>query len=434
MSQGRIITVEEEENNCFGQYSMNGNVYDFEYNLNSSEYRVHSDVWVPIVGDDGSGRYECFDLISNYDFVDDCILDAKSHRESTTMGSYVVPNTIVEPIFIEPFFTMSQPSKCYSVIGPWKQDKIKGRFARFYVPYITHWIDRIDEDSGYTSVVDVSDFIGEVKENFFSVFDCEDCPYGRRVYRHILDYEERCISEQECHARIEFEKKKQRCKRSHLVNDISFEYNRNYYYRRNKKKKKHRFFLDVSSEYYGDPGKVMKFIKFEGKVLSYPTNGVTSIIYEQNCMTLLAAFGLSKTDSFVHDFLPVSVKKHGGCPGHVENRIFEKEIYECNLLAEQAMRLMGSVTMSYDGPIRDVKLINSLCKDICGYLHLRGVSGYDYNEYINVATVKQTEFLTGHLVLQGDKKVVDSIYDKLNLVPEVALSPIDYSPFHVMSM
>jgi len=165
----------------FGKYNMEGRLYDFRFDLDEDLYRIHSEVWIPVIGSDTSGRYECFDLVSNYDFLIDVGISILDQPERVRLASFDVPISIKEPVFVEPFSTSRKPDYPYSCIGPWHGDIILGQSIEFFVPYITQSVTVDPGEIMYDFCwVDMSEWLCAESERHYMIRDvCDVCLIGR---------------------------------------------------------------------------------------------------------------------------------------------------------------------------------------------------------------------------------------------------------------
>jgi len=117
--------VKESPTLVTGTYKFKDREYEFSYDLESQNYRVHSDNWVRAFNfnNDTVRYYEMFDLIGNYPFLEDFRIYAT--------------NTIVNALIVEPYSSTRNPTTGYSHIGPWKGELKIGGVERVFSPYFT---------------------------------------------------------------------------------------------------------------------------------------------------------------------------------------------------------------------------------------------------------------------------------------------------------
>jgi len=235
--------VRESEHVFFGEYEMFGRVKSFRYDFLDTRYRLHSDIWIPMLALSDPGFYECFDIVGSYDFLDDIRYRLSDTCEFIHIDEFCVPKTIVEPLFVEPFSTQRVSRRCYSVIGPWEGSIDFGYSRDFYVPYVTQRIR--NNGKLQSSFVDISSRVShQVKDGFFVRRICEKCQDDFDLCSHSVSF-------------YRFDDS---------IVDI--------YYKYRDKDKKLVVFQDIEGCSDG-----FSFIKFPGRVRSYPSNGTFSLTY-----------------------------------------------------------------------------------------------------------------------------------------------------------
>jgi len=131
MSKEKIDTIEwYDENKCRGRYKYRGTTVLFDFDLDSTRYRMHSDQWIPNMCLP-SGYYEVYDLVSCSDFA--------------TILDFTLVRNDIEPFVVEPIVRKGDGLFCspcirnpiYSIIGPWQGEVHRGMGSFFYSPGLT---------------------------------------------------------------------------------------------------------------------------------------------------------------------------------------------------------------------------------------------------------------------------------------------------------
>jgi len=130
-SASKILEIRVEGDVYFGKYKLNNKEYPFEYDMQDTRYRVHSDQWIPAIGAP-SYVNEMFDLVGNFEFFSSFYMydvTAKAAFDPATWSFKEVEvkkkvevegrRSILSPVFVEPYISNRMPDKGYSVLGPW---------------------------------------------------------------------------------------------------------------------------------------------------------------------------------------------------------------------------------------------------------------------------------------------------------------------------
>jgi len=288
MSVHRLQSYTKSEFVTQGYYKFGVKVLPFKYDLRDRRYRLHSDVWISILGL-SPGLGECYDLVGNFDFVADLGLQGDIYKDNLeSMKNHQAEKSmpaIVEPLFISPYITRRKPLGLYSCIGPWEYDIHCGSGSKFFVPYITRELEYSPEALvyPYLEVTGITRFENKAntKKSKFAVLrvcdicaldvalgraQCHRCQVVGYDYRHIGDGSEYFVKTS---------KSRLRENRSYRV------------FKRNK----HGTYL---------------FILYPAHVFSYPSNGPESIVYPFRFLTLEQAKDLSMKN-VLHDYLPLGI-------------------------------------------------------------------------------------------------------------------------------
>jgi len=147
MSCSKVVTgTWTSETEYSGTYEYRNRVYKFNYDLNSTYYRMHSDRWMNMLGIDNQLQYhyQMYDLISLKPFfkkfTDFC-------GDSLSYNYFGGRNRLYGPNVIEPIMSTKIPEFHYSVIGPWKGTVNRGMGDEFWCPSLTDKF-KLDEYSG----------------------------------------------------------------------------------------------------------------------------------------------------------------------------------------------------------------------------------------------------------------------------------------------
>jgi hypothetical protein len=136
----------DSEFSASGEWEYRNKFHLFSINLLDKRYRLHSDQWLRAVSRitaDSRNYFECFDMVSNVDFVDSL--------------TFLTTRSVVEPVVVEPIFTDRVPERGYSVIGPWEGQIHKGQSDTFYAPYLTPSFSTVRAMNRYRLCPNVAD-------------------------------------------------------------------------------------------------------------------------------------------------------------------------------------------------------------------------------------------------------------------------------------
>jgi len=289
MSIHRIVSYTAVHRKIRGKYRYGTKILDFEYDFTDTRYRLHSDVWISILGTP-VGCGECYDFVANFDFVAHLGMESSNYRDKVVeMNKYQNPQDVnlVEPLFIEPYLTIGQPQGVYSAIGPWDAGIHFGPGHHFRVPYITRLMTYKKEDDLPERYLEVSDLClfkdgrRTNKETFVCKKICEKCALDVNLGRS------------QCHS----------------CSVIGYDYRyvgdgSEYFVKRFRKKNgegvsTYRVFKKSSIGQF-------LFVLFPGIIMSYPNNGSVSLVYPFKFLTFTQAKLLSDK-GILHDYLPLSV-------------------------------------------------------------------------------------------------------------------------------
>jgi len=272
MSLSRILEIyRENEYEYVGKYKLYNKVYSFSYSLRDTRYRIHSDQWMMMARTFNS-VYEIFDLVGNYDFIEDLYTDrgyravyfdlqkGYQDKEQSARINEKERRSVVQPVFVSPYMVLSSVVKKegYSVIGPWGANPRFGVGDVVYVPYVT--------------------------------FSIGDVYIPEKKYKDITN-------------RCNLNEKTGRLAVRNSVGSDGYDLLERYKYG--------DYFVMKSKwdfrVYQEDPDGIHNFIKVPYHVFSYPTNGEQSLILPFKFISPISYFQLKKHSKNIVDYLPMSI-------------------------------------------------------------------------------------------------------------------------------
>jgi len=370
MSLSRIIEIKSEDAFTYtGKYKMYNRIYPFTYSIRDQRYRIHSDQWM-LMARVLNSVYEIFDLVGNYDFIDDLYTDRgvkkiffDLQRGYQSRDTYVRDNekerrSVTQLVHISPYMILSDMCKKdgYSCIGPWGGNPVFGVGDIVYVPYITFPVEE-----GYVKSQTYKDVTTRCQLNEktgrLSVFRSADC--------------------------VKF--------------DLLERYKYGEYFVRTSK-------LGVRI-FREDPNGIHKFIKVPYHVYGYPTNGEQSLVYPYGFLTPLSYYNLTKHWRGLIDFLPLSILDKEYSQGVSMN--FDYRQKEDDDLLQDFERY---VSQAYQVRRRHFKGTLDRFQTFLGVLQENEVSGF---------VVYREAFFDGEIQYKGELigSYEDYLLEELDIVP-----------------
>lgn len=295
-----------------GIYEWNGREYVFSYNLEDKRYRIHSDMWQRLLGFYVKD-YEIFDLVSDHDFIDVFTSTRQllvTVKEDEFKGS--------DFVCVEPFVTDRMPDEGYSAIGPWEGVINRGVSKMTYVPYLSFPI-KCEDVCEYIEVTNL----------------VRDTNNGLRVRSHC----DKCIM-----TKSYAEKRKCECDERLQYKLYPYENMEEYYVIHNPFRVFCKYGGKIKPEDFSKSS--YNFMRFEGLLNTYPSNGKESIVYSPQFINLMDVFPIRKWQPKLFEFAPLTyerLKKKYDI--HVDS--VEVETYDTNKRYELKFKEMQSYAYVY---------------------------------------------------------------------------------------